>query len=153
MTLTEIMIVVMVIGVLVSIAVPMYSNARNNARLAKARHDVSILHASIRQLLWDTGEFPKHYVRTMGTPPNPLECEDLTLAEAGLMRTDNLFNNWKGPYLGKIEKDPWGMNYFFDPDYFATGYGVSYIQVVGSYGPNKVGRNVYDSDNIYERVE
>jgi hypothetical protein len=38
------------------------------------------------------------------------------------------------------------MDYFFDPDYYIGG--VKY-PVLGSFGPNKVGKNVYDSDDVY----
>lgn len=65
---------------------------------------------------------------------------------AGLIDTDGAYLNWKGPYMGVIPKDPWGNNYFFDTDYDIGG-GVMRV-VLGSYGPNGVGNNLYDADDI-----
>jgi hypothetical protein len=39
----------------------------------------------------------------------------------------------------------WGSDYFFDPDYDINGKDFA---VVGSFGPNKVGKNLYHSDDI-----
>jgi hypothetical protein len=44
-----------------------------------------------------------------------------------------------------LTKDPWGHNYFFDNDYTLDGVTKA---VVGSYGPNGVGSNLYDEDDI-----
>jgi len=49
--------------------------------------------------------------------------------------------------MKSIPQDPWGNNYFFDTDYDVNGVGTR--AVVGSYGPNGVGNNLYDSDDIY----
>jgi len=69
----------------------------------------------------------------------------LTTGAAGLVQTDGNYRNWAGPYIGLIPLDPWGNNYFFDTDYTVDG---NLRVVVGSYGPNGVGLNLYDSDDI-----
>ncbi len=74
------------------------------------------------------------------------EVWDLNSTQAGLVATNGGFPNWNGPIIDSVPKDPWGSDYFFDPDYKIGG--VNYA-VVGSFGPNKVGQNVYDSDDIY----
>ena len=52
--------------------------------------------------------------------------------------------------LPTSRKDPWGSDYFFDPDYRINGV---MWPVVGSFGPNRVGPNQYDSDDIYYIVD
>jgi hypothetical protein len=52
-----------------------------------------------------------------------------------------------------IPLDPWGHPYFFDTDYdIDPSGGVTNAAVIGSFGPNGVGQNVYDSDNIYIKL-
>jgi len=142
-TLIELMIVIVCIGLLTSIAVPVYSKARNSSRIRQAEADLQIISAGILQLAYDTGLWPGRLARN--STHNP-ELWDLSVARAGLIATDGLFPNWQGPYVPSIPRDPWGANYFFDPDYTA---GSRVRVVVGSFGPNGNGRNIYDSDNIF----
>ncbi len=143
-TLVEIMIVVIIIGVLASIAIPSFSKARQTARTKQADHEVNMIYAAIDQLAWDTGMWPGAMPREASQWQ---EITDLSTAHAGLVTNDGDFNNWAGPYIGSVNLDPWGQRYFFDPDYLISG--VWYV-ACGSYGPNRVGRNIYDSDNIYD---
>ena len=64
---------------------------------------------------------------------------------AGIVASDGRFVKWRGPYMKGVPKDPWDQNYFFDPDYTVKG---SNRVVVGSFGPNRVGPNVYDGDDV-----
>jgi hypothetical protein len=75
---------------------------------------------------------------------------DLTGASAGLLSAGSGFTGWKGPYIGRITADPWGKSYFFDPDYYVSN--VARV-AVGSFGPNKVGPNLYDSDDVYKLLK
>ena len=63
----------------------------------------------------------------------------------GLLATNDDFPDWTGPYLDEMPVDPWGNDYFFDPDYRIDGVKQ---MVIGSSGPNGSGLNVYDEDNI-----
>ena len=71
------------------------------------------------------------------------EVWDLNSSNAGLVAATADFPDWNGPYIQSLPKDPWGSDYFFDPD-----YSINYA-VVSSFGPNMVGQNVYDADDIY----
>lgn len=73
------------------------------------------------------------------------EVWDLNGGSARIVANDGRFSNWYGPYMPTVSKDPWGRDYFFDPDYHIEGNKYS---VVGSFGPNGIGPNVYDSDDI-----
>jgi len=146
-TLIEIMIVVVLMGVLASIAALKYQQTMANVRQKKAEADVEILSSAIHQLANDTGEWPAGITRTI---IGNAETWDLSTGAAGLAQNDGRFSHWRGPYIDFLPTDPWGSPYFFDPDYTV---GSDTRSVVGSFGPNRAGRNVYDSDNIYVIVK
>jgi type II secretion system protein G len=149
-TLVEISITVLIIGLLAALAVPMYSRIRKQSRQDTAKSDIELLVAGVRQLAWDTGQWPGGSDRLEVSQ----ECWDLTDGRAGLLRNDGRFDNWDGPYVREVKKDPWGNDYFFDPDYYPNGMGNSpKLVVVGSFGPNGRGKNVYDDDNIYVTLQ
>lgn len=151
-TLIEIAIVVLIIGVLTSIAIPMFSKARKKARINEAQADIEMLTAAVRQLAWDTGKWPGGADRLEVSA----ECWDLSKDNAGLLGNDGTFDTdkWDGPYTREVKTDPWGNPYFFDPDYYPNGMGSNpKLAIVGSFGPNGSGKNVYDSDNIYSTIE
>lgn len=142
-TLVEIMVVVAIIGLLAAIAIPAFQKARQAARLNIARNDLRVLSGAVTQLAMDTGRWPGGIeIRVQGDA----ETWDLRSAGAGLLSTDGSFPNWNGPYCRPVPIDPWGSPYFFDPDYSINGKS---LPVVGSFGPNRQGKNMYDSDDIY----
>lgn len=142
-TILEVVFVVGIIGMMMAIAVPAVSFVRASARRRQAETDVEILATGISQLAWDTGEWPAGLARNV---TQGKETWNLGTAAAGLLSTDGRFENWDGPYVPRVDLDPWGSPYFFDPDYSVGG---TMRVAVGSFGPNKQGRNWYDSDNIY----
>lgn len=143
-TLLEMMIVVGIIGVLLAIAIPSFQKARTESRIKRAKSELQLITAAVRQLTWDTGKWPN--TAAYGAPGST-EVWGLTPSSAGLVAATATYGTgWRGPYVRTISKDPWGKNYFFDPDYLISG--VNRI-VVGSFGPNGVGQNLYDSDDIY----
>jgi len=159
-TLVEVMIVVMIIGILSSIATPAILHAARTAKYRQAEYDLEVIGSAIRRLAWDTGKWPGgHAVTWTG---DGAELDDLTTPAAGLLSfTNTLFSasKWKGPYIKRIETDPWNTPYFWDEDY-ETGHGreigksgkivdIVMRTAVGSYGPNKRGKNVYDDDDTY----
>jgi hypothetical protein len=97
----------------------------------------------MEMLASDTEKWPGP--NSVGVTANQ-EVWDLNSSNAGLVAATGGFPDWNGPYVQSVPKDPWGSDYFFDPDYQISG--VDYA-VVGSFGPNKVGQNVYDSDDVY----
>jgi type II secretory pathway pseudopilin PulG len=134
--------------VILAIALPNLTHARESARIEQARADLEIIAASVQQLAWDTGRWPGGLVRNLS---HSAELWDLRAAASGLRTgSPSLFPDWKGPYIHKVPEDPWGSPYFFDPDYRVTG--VMRV-VVGSFGPNKAGRNLYDSDDVFVTLD
>lgn len=145
-TLVEIMIVVAIVGLLASLATLAVSRSRRKAYEKQAESELAMLSASILQLAWDTGKWPNGAWRNKS---GSTEIWNLSTMAAGLvdMRNTNGFyyTDWKGPYYEGSMLDPWGKPYFFDPDYLKNGTNRI---VVGSFGPNGVGKNVYDKDDI-----
>src|SRR6266446_7922202 len=76
-TLIELLVVMMIIGTLLSIAVPRYFRTLAHARETVLRQDLSILREAIDKYYADLGQYPetlpalaeKHYVRSLPVDP------------------------------------------------------------------------------------
>ncbi len=90
-TLIELMLVVIIIGVLAAMVMPRLVGRSEQARIAVARADVDSNLATILDL----------YEMDVGRYPNALSD----------LKTDPGVSGWKGPYLKKSSKDPWGREY------------------------------------------
>ena len=146
-TLVELLVVIAIIGVLATLGTAAYSGARNQARTAKAKHDIDTIVTAVKMLESDTGYWPGRQTVDQTAASHGSEIWDLSTPAAGLVQTDGHYSNWNGPYIGTMPIDPWGHKYFYDPDYTV---GTTKHVVIGSFGPNGVGQNVYDSDNVYK---
>ena len=142
-TLIEIMVVVGIIGLLAGIGIPAVLKGRQYSKIKRAQTELEMISAATLQLAWDTGKWPNARLRNNG---GSAEIWDISPSRCGLMDTDGSYNDWKGPYYGGETMDPWGNPYFFDPDYRVDGAN---RVVVGSFGPNGVGKNQYDRDDVY----
>jgi type II secretion system protein G len=141
-TLLELLVSVTIIGILAAIAIPVYLDYKDKAKIAVAKEDLRNIQIAMEALAIDTNKWPGP--NNVGKTANT-EVWDLNATSAGIAAANSSFVNWRGPYMKSVPKDPWGMNYFFDPDYNLNG---TTYAVVGSFGPNKVGPNVYDSDDV-----
>ena len=163
-TLIELLVVIAIIGILSTLALTAVSLARGKAKVAKARQEVDQIVTALKFLENDAGEWPGHQpIDVMcgnlpgGCPPDNEICSDgcaygIASGYAGLAAddTDTPYTNWNGPYMLNIPLDPWGNEYFFDTDYNYSGFGD--VVVVGSYGSNGEGNNLYDSDDIIKVI-
>jgi len=149
-SLIEILVVIGAIGILVGIAIPVYNGYLERANIAEAQQVLKDIERAIITMAIDTGKWPGP--APIGKKSNT-EIENLNLAVAGLVTFTNAtdFPNWSGPYISSVPLDPWGTHYFFDPDYNIPG-GPAQVPLLGSYGPNGVGINVYDSDDVIMRL-
>lgn len=91
-TLIEIMLVVIIIGILAAMVVPRLTGRSDEARRSVAKTDIeSNIALALDLHEADVGAFP----------------ESLD----GLLKVPSDATNWKGPYLKKKPRDPWGRAY------------------------------------------
>lgn len=139
-TLIEIMVVVIVLGILAAVVVQNLAGSTDDARISKARSDISSLQTLVEA-------FRLHMRRY------PTEDEGL-----GILREEpdsDDANLWKGPYTNRpIPNDPWGNPYQFyapapngiDP------YGIESMAADGQYGGEGVNKDINSWTN-YEDEE
>ncbi len=148
-SLIEILAALGIVGILIGIAIPAYNVYREKAQIAEAQQVLKDIERAIITLAADTGEWPGH--QDIGETNNGAnnEIENLNSVSSGLVANDTgtPYSNWNGPYMDAVPLDPWGTNYFLDTDYEIPSGGSKFV-VLGSYGPNKVGKNIYDNDNV-----
>jgi len=149
-TLIELLIVIAIIGIISSIVLVNLSGAREKAKIAKAKSEIRQVHLAIFALEGDTGQWPGHKTPYVIEEMDDNEiCSDgctykLSDPEAGLLDTDGAYPNWKGPYYPDSLVDPWGNEYFLDTDYdIDPGASSDWKVVIGSYGPDGKGNNIY----------
>jgi prepilin-type N-terminal cleavage/methylation domain-containing protein len=152
-TLVELLTVIAIIGILSALTMVGLGEMKNRANIAKAQHYIDQLDRAISQLsieteVWPGGQ-PMGEVCLVNCADNEI-CADgcsfgLSAPEAGLTGTDGSYTGWTSPYIDEILLDPWGNEYFFDTDYVYDGNNVA---VIGSYGPNGTGNNLYDGDDV-----
>ena len=154
-TLVELLIVITLTGILAGIVMIAFGGASERAKISKAKAEMKDIYNGISMLELDTVEWPGHktpHLDECGQSNNEI-CPDgcnygLSDCEAGLLcnpLAPDDYINWKGPYVEEVPEDPWGNEYFFDTDYHI---GVECMVAIGSYGPNGVGLNQYDEDDI-----
>jgi len=118
-TLIEIMMVVAILGVLVSVALPRLAGRTQEARVQATRLQIETLGMALDAFEYDTGRYP--------TTAEGLEA----LQSSALM-------GWKGPYLKKrIPLDPWrGAYVYLSPGSAGRDYDLASPGVDGREGGN-----------------
>lgn len=91
-TLIEIMLVVIIIGILAAMVVPRLTGRSDDARRSVAKTDIES-NIALALDLYDTD---------VGGFPESLD---------GLLKSPSGVTDWKGPYLKKKARDPWGREY------------------------------------------
>ncbi len=99
-TLIEIMVVVVILGILAAAVVPKIMSRPEQARIEKAKHDVTALESALNIYKLDNYEYP--------TTDQGLEA--LVTKPSGSPQPRNYK---KGGYIKKLNKDPWGQEYLY----------------------------------------
>ncbi|PJE58734.1 MAG: hypothetical protein COU83_02230 [Candidatus Portnoybacteria bacterium CG10_big_fil_rev_8_21_14_0_10_40_22] len=152
-SLIEILIVIAIIGILSAIIIPALNLVREKSKKTEVQNVLRQLRTSVSLLEDDSAEWPGNRQPNVVDTVEGNEIWDLNDPNAGIIATNGTFPNWAGPYMsiGSVKVDPWGNNYFFDPYYNLDPVGPGrWAVVIGSFGPNGVGQNVYDDDNMIE---
>ncbi len=100
-TLIEVMVVVMILGILAAIVVPRIVSRPEEAKIVKAKQDISRVEAALDLYRLDNGMYPSQQqglqalVTKPTIPPMP--------------------SNWQsGGYINRLPTDPWGSEYQYD---------------------------------------
>jgi len=103
-TLIEIMVVIVILGILAAAVLPRIIGRTAQAKEARVKSDISTVVSQLEQFFLDMDRYPttEEGLQALLTPP---EQE----AEA----TEETTSPWKGPYLNKLPKDPWGRDYVY----------------------------------------
>jgi len=172
-TLIELLITITIIGLLTSVILGSLTSARDKAREGKTNTELRSLRSAVALLVSDTGKWPNGC--PVGAVSNP-EVE-LDTAQAGIKQQPTVqdngdgcewiasdISNWDGPYM-ETPVDPWGNSYWFDPDYRpgdnvdeATNCDggtatIDDISVIVSFGPDGIGDNKYNCDDIFTEMK
>jgi len=102
-TLIELMLVVIIIGVLAAMVMPRLVGRSEQARVAAAKADIANIGLALDMFEMDTGHYPS------------------TLEE---LISGSSVEGWKGPYLKKLPKDPWGRAYKYEAGAEGKNYKV-----------------------------
>ncbi len=96
-TLTELMVVIVILVMLTSFAAPMVFKHIRSARITTAKTQIKLLEQALTDYKLDTGKYP--------------ETDDGLQA---LVENVNEVEKWDGPYIKPgVPKDPWGNDYVY----------------------------------------
>jgi general secretion pathway protein G len=125
-TLIEILVVVMILGLLISLAAPRFIGRTDEARVVKAKADIRAIEEALALYKLDSGTYPtsEQGLSSLVEPP--------TRGEAP--------RNWReGGYIERVPLDPWDSTFLYASD------GRSYV--VRSLGADaKEGGEGFDAD-------
>jgi general secretion pathway protein G len=117
-TLIEVMVVVIILGILAAVVVPNIMDKPDQARISKAKQDVSALEAALNNYKLDNFDYPSTEQGLAALVEKPGGSPEA--------------KHWKGPYVKKVPKDPWHNQYqYMNPgvhgkiDIFSTGKDVA----------------------------
>jgi general secretion pathway protein G len=162
-TLIEVIVVAGIIAILAGILVPMIFKEIDESRITRAAADVHSISSAMIVFRKDTAAWPSMdpacapnvtVLQGDGDLPSNLAAMgfDISVQSAYDAHfsadTNGCYSpNWRGPYMAKVTKDPWGNSYITNANSFATpGQPVWII----SAGPNRKLETASDSAAIPE---
>ena len=94
-TLTELLVVVVILGVLAATIIPQFMGATQKAKVARAQSDVAQLQTAVERFYLNMDRYPttEEGLKVLVEPPSGEE------------------KKWQNPYIKKLENDPWGNPY------------------------------------------
>jgi general secretion pathway protein G len=98
-TLIEILVVVVILGILAAIVVPRVMERPGEARVTRAKQDIQGIVTALSLYKLDNFAYPSNEQGLDALVTKPASQPDAP--------------NWKGPYLDRIAKDPWGKPYLY----------------------------------------
>src|SRR5690349_1971381 len=96
-TLVEMLLVLVILGVLAAIVYPKVAGRSEQARVSAAIAQVAAFKTALEAFEVDNGYYPKGKGGLNDLVVKPRDAQ-----------------NWHGPYLDSIPKDPWGNEYVYE---------------------------------------
>lgn len=170
-TITELLVVISIIGILSTISLVGLKAARERSKVSKAKTDVSNISLAITNMFADTRKYPgywpdisqiKGYEVRIGTSRGGVVDGNKCLGTESIftqnteypavvggpdifVSTKQCYNNWNGPYYKGPVADPWGSEYRIDYDYYGPPY-TNVQSVILSWGKDN---SEYTCDDVY----
>jgi general secretion pathway protein G len=96
-TLIELLLVLVILGILAAIVVPKFSGRTEQARITAAQTQISSFSTALDAFEVDNGYYPKGRNGLEDLVSQPRDAQ-----------------NWRGPYLKEVPKDPWNNDYIYE---------------------------------------
>ena len=96
-TLVELLLVLVILGILAAIVVPKFAGRTEQARLTAAQTQISSFATALDAFEVDNGYYPKGKNGLFDLVTAPRDAQ-----------------NWHGPYVKEIPKDPWQREYIYE---------------------------------------
>ena len=127
-TLSEVMVVIAIIGIMATLIVPQIMNKPNEARVIAAKQDISSIVQALKLYRLDNSRYPT--------------TEQGLSALVAKPTSEPIPQNWKpNGYVDRLPKDPWGFAY----QYSNPGTRAE-IDVFSLGADNKPGGTGFDAD-------
>ena len=119
-TLTELMIVIAVIGTLAAIAIPLYGNTQRQARVAKAQADLRTLAGAVGMFAVQCGDVPQSprtWTAAVNSPNGTAACSLVVTRSVRRVtqRVTDANGVADGPFLQELPVPPAGWTYVYTP--------------------------------------
>jgi len=96
-TLIELLLVLVILGILAAIVVPKFTGRTEQARITATQTQIASFATALDAYEVDNGNYPKGKNGLMDLVEQPRDTQ-----------------NWRGPYLKDIPKDPWNNEYIYE---------------------------------------
>jgi general secretion pathway protein G len=96
-TLIELLLVLVILGILAAIVVPKFAGRTEQARITAAQTQISSFSTALDAFEVDNGYYPKGRNGLEDLVTQPRDAQ-----------------NWRGPYLKDVPKDPWNNDYVYE---------------------------------------
>ncbi len=96
-TLIELLLVLVILGILAAIVVPKFAGRTEQARITAATTQINSFATALDAFEVDNGYYPKGKSGLQDLVEQPRDAQ-----------------NWHGPYVKDIPKDPWNNDYIYE---------------------------------------
>ncbi|MFC1475282.1 prepilin-type N-terminal cleavage/methylation domain-containing protein [Candidatus Zixiibacteriota bacterium] len=118
-TLTELVIIIVTLGILAAVAIPKFGDLTDNSKITATKNEMMAIKRAIvgnAEAISGGQYIDRGFEGDIGLPPTALQ--DLVIKPGSLLVYNKLTSiGWNGPYLDSTEgsylSDAWGVNYLY----------------------------------------